>query len=719
MFARSFVYVFWAAFHLLLSKQPVQAQANDTSWHRYVRAPATTIVTPKAVLSEYTLGEIVNPSGLITAENATVLLRKDNSTQKPSQVIDFGQNVVGLLSINFAGSVNGSEGFPGLKLYFSETLEFLTNRSDFTRSDNAGQGVGDPRKLVPSKTDQIAVKNAPYTWLNQWGCEFGTKVCADGLHGFRYVKIELDAVPEDAPYTSPDGAVSIISLNLQYSGYLGTPDTYSGWFDSSDTDLAQWWFDSSYTAELCTDVFHDNDTEARGASSESLKGKWVIHDGAKRDRDPYMGDLAVGALTSYLTHDFHEAARNVMEDLVQQQRDDGWIPPASIRKYTLPLFDYPLWWVVCSWDHVLYTGNISYIQSYYPNLLKVLDTYYVNQTNSATSLLVRPSGYGDYAFIPRDGSSTYYNALYVLALNHAADLADFLSNPSDASRWRDRATAVSQAILNILWDPTASAFFDRACTGTGCAAHAQDGNSLAILAGVANATYAQAALDYLANATARPYGHAFYDAGGEALGKGFSDRVYPFISYFEIAARFETGDVAGALAQLRATYGWMGAHEPGVTAWEGIGANGTKYEGGFTSLAHAWSTGITPLLTTYVLGVKPLKPGFKEWVVRPRVGDLTWAGGVVPTLYGPFSVHWEKTGADGTIKLTVGAPAGTNGSIALPDDGNAGKDARLMLADGTVVDSGIRGDGSIEFAVEGGKEYTASYMGTDNTAQVL
>lgn len=53
-------------------------------------------------------------------------------------------------------------------------------------------------------------------------------------------------------------------------------------------------------------------------------------DGAKRDRDPYVGDLAVASLTSYLSHDFAEASRTVLEDLANHQRDDGWIPPASM-----------------------------------------------------------------------------------------------------------------------------------------------------------------------------------------------------------------------------------------------------------------------------------------------------------------------------------------------------------------------------------------------------
>ncbi|KAI0841451.1 glycoside hydrolase family 78 protein [Hypoxylon sp. FL0890] len=696
-FSRLLAWLHGAVLCQLISTQYMNTQEEDTNWYQYIRAPPSNIVKPKAILNDYTSGDVTNPEGLVTDGGVTTLSRKGNATEVPTVVLDFGQNIVGLLEIDFASSTNASDGFPGLRLCFSESLEFLTNRSDFTRSDNAGQGDGNPPKIVSSGTDQVAVKNEPFIWLDQWGCEFGSQVCSDGLHGFRYLKIELDALAAD-------------------SGYLGTPDSYTGWFECSDDDLTQWWYDGAYTTEMCTDIFQDNDTEPRGASSPSLLGKWVILDGAKRDRDPYMGDLAVAALTSYLSHDIHEAARNVMEDLAQHQRDDGWIPPASINNYALPLFDYPLWWVVCSWDHVMYTGNLSYIESYYPTLVKVLDTYYTAHTDPTTSLLVRQSGYGDYAFLPRDGSATYYSALYVLALTRAADLASFLSQQVDEARWRDRAANVSAAILTKLWDAEAGAFYDRKCSGSGCSAHAQDGNSIAILAGITSAStnsttsssnntsdyYAYSALAYLENATAQPYGHAFYDAGGEELGQGFSERVYPFISYFEIAARFESGLADSAITQLRATYGHMAAGDPGVTMWEGVGANGIR-----RSLAHGWSTGVTPLLTTYVLGVRPLKPGFKEWTVKPLPSsDLTWAKGVVPTPYGPLRVQWERNQTDGHLKVNVVPPAGTNGTIVVPDD-HTGESPSASSDDGTQL-AGKDVDGALVFKVEGGMGYIVS-----------
>lgn len=424
--------------------------------------------------------------------------------------------------------------------------------------------------------------------------------------------------------------------------------------------------------------------------SDSLVGKLVLHDGAKRDRDPYMGDLAVASLTSYLSHSqsIADATLNVLEDLAAHQRaEDGWIPPASINHYTLPLFDYPLYWVTCSWDYVLYTGNTSYLDAYYGVMVRVLDTYYPLHTDNATQLLVRPPNHGDFAFLDREGIAAYYNALYVLALTKAADLADLLSSNEDATRWRQRAAEVSTSFHTTFWDASAAAYFDQPSDNNNNA-HAQDGNSLAILAGIppststSNNTIANQILTHLTNHHARPYGNALYDNFPSP--SDLADRVYPFTTYFEAGARFQSHDVAGALDLLRRTWGHMAAQDPGTTHWEGIGAQGAKYQGGTTSLSHGWSTGVTPLLTTYVLGVRPVQPGFAVWAVDPVVGeqddnynDITWAQGVVPTPYGPLAVSWEID-ESGRVVVTVDAPEGTRGMVG----GEASRTERVEVQGG-------------------------------------
>lgn len=174
------------------------------------------------------------------------------------------------------------------------------------------------------------MKPKSYTWTNEHGCAYGHQVCADGFHGFRYLKIYLDALQEDTPQTSSYGHVSIDSISLNFTAYLGTPSTFTGWFQSSDEQLNQWWYDGIYTNDLNIDRLEVNTTDPREAASPSLLGKLVLLDGAKRDRDPYAGDIAVSGRTLFLSHNAPDAARNVLADLADHQRADGWIPPASM-----------------------------------------------------------------------------------------------------------------------------------------------------------------------------------------------------------------------------------------------------------------------------------------------------------------------------------------------------------------------------------------------------
>ncbi|KAL2881755.1 hypothetical protein SGCOL_002910 [Colletotrichum sp. CLE4] len=322
---------------------------NEPSWHQYVRASESKTIYPARVIPDLTRGDVANPSGLINGEGGpTVFTRVSAGDEAPSVTVDFGQNTVGIISISSAGSSTTTssaggtagheserkdqDGRPGIRLAFSETLQFLSNVSDFSRSYN-----GD---TITPGSDQIAVNKDVYTWTAKHGCQYPSKgegkgqVCADGLHGFRYVRIYLDALPSDAPHTLPQGKVTISSLSLALSAYHGTPDTFKGWFECSDEDLTRWWFDGVYTNDLCVDTFRGaEDAEPRGAASETLEGKVVLHDAPKRDRDPYVGDLAVAALTGYVSHgvgDLSEASRNVLVDLAVHQRGDGWIPPASM-----------------------------------------------------------------------------------------------------------------------------------------------------------------------------------------------------------------------------------------------------------------------------------------------------------------------------------------------------------------------------------------------------
>lgn len=132
----------WNAFHAA----PYEGQTQLTpvgpdDWQKYVRSPPSPIVYPARIVASYTKGNVTNPEGLLTGKGSTLFTRKapTNATSPdipPTVVLDFGQNIAGYLSVSFGGSYNSTPGRPGIRLAFSETLEYLTDLSDFSRGYN-------------------------------------------------------------------------------------------------------------------------------------------------------------------------------------------------------------------------------------------------------------------------------------------------------------------------------------------------------------------------------------------------------------------------------------------------------------------------------------------------------------------------------------------------------------------------------------------------------
>lgn len=116
-----------------------ETSTNDKSWQKYVRAP-NKIVAPKGVVSGSVTGQVSQPEGLINGGTPTILSRHKSKDEIPSLVVDFGQNIAGYLNLRLKGSTDSTTALPGIRLAFSETLQHLTDRSDFTRSDNAENG---------------------------------------------------------------------------------------------------------------------------------------------------------------------------------------------------------------------------------------------------------------------------------------------------------------------------------------------------------------------------------------------------------------------------------------------------------------------------------------------------------------------------------------------------------------------------------------------------
>jgi hypothetical protein len=86
------------------------------------------------------------------------------------------------------------------------------------------------------------------------------------------------------------------------------------------------------------------------------------------------------------------------------------------------------------------------------------------------------------------------------------------------------------------------------------------------------------------------------------------------------------------------------------------------WDGG--DLSHGWCS--TPLvqMSRCVLGVTPTAPGFKTLAIRPALGDLTWAKGIVPTPHGDVAVSWVLDSDKFHMEVTV--PDGAEADVTVP-----------------------------------------------------
>ena len=456
-----------------------------------------------------------------------------------------------------------------------------------------------------------------------------------------------------------------------FAGYDGSEGLFRNLLvsDASGSTLLQ----STLTDPSILDAFTAN------TNSET-----TLMDGSKRDRLVWSGDLAVSAPTVYYSSGASDAVAGSLRLHGSYQRSSGQVPgnlPPQLRLGLAPgdampdtyyySLSYSIYFVTSLYEYYLYTGDKDLVRWAWPVVQK--DLAYVHNTTNAQHLVVTDAS-NDSDWHPHDqskltGTVTEFNALYYHALRGAARLAEAIGHEDVGAGYQAEAALVKNAINTTLFDAT-TGLYDISDQLRGPVA--QDANAMAVLFGVAPRNQRAAILQRLAAALDTPNGPLAFSPGSTIL----SQIISPFISSFDAWARFENGDAVGALALIRTVWGHMRHGSPYYSGgvWEALAPDGSPATresagGTFASLAHGWASGPTSALSKYVLGVRPIQPGYKTWLIEPQPGDLSWAEGRVPTPYGPIAVRWQKSPRG--LRLELNVPNGTSGSVGLPTSSNA------------------------------------------------
>ena len=518
-----------------------------------------------------------------------------------------------------------------------------------TMVSSAGTGITFSPALAAAHAAGTTVTGIG-TYVNDNGAQINFTVNSaqtytGGLRGgFRFAAIELRSA----------GTVTLSAAGLNFRAYRATPDKYEGWFLSSDEELNRMWYAGAYTAQM--------DMVPVGVAACFTQP--VIFDGAKRDRAIWSGDLMISDPVALLSIGSNAApyVKGSIDAFINLQQASGRMHSAvgfqgcGGFNYAVTYSNYA---AMIAIQYYRYTGDTAYITNLLPNLEAA--TAYAASRLDANGLIVTNDN--DYWQTRQDGQVTEYNLAYYELLRDMTWLESHIGTQEMADQYTADAAALKDAINSTLFN-TSAGLYVRSNIDT--ARFPLDANMNAVRLGVAPADQVQNILDYFKAAWVEHGSQITQPA--PSMTDPFGHTIEPLNNTWEMFARLQSNDAAGALELMRRLWGLQVDPNSGYftnTLWEFVLANGLPSRG-FDSLAHAWGAGPTQVLTEALIGATPIDPGYETFQVKPQPVDIEWAQGQVPTAFGPMTVKWAQDNDTGMFHLEVVAPFGTDGEVWVP-----------------------------------------------------
>ena len=489
----------------------------------------------------------------------------------------------------------------------------------------------------------------PLVYLQHFKARTGRKIDLPHCGGFRYLWL----------YPERPGRVTLRDAWVDYTPYLTTDKDACGYFLSSDDLLNRIWFAGLHTLEMCT-----VDPALGGIHGKQRvgEGDWVLVDGARRDRMIWSADLSPMAVATYVSNNNTRAVKDSLLSLAAYQEKNGYIPacsPGPLAGRIVGGFfgDYVAWWIATLYQYYIHTGDRETVVELFPVMKRAL--HYLHSQCSGGLYRQTPLNMMEWCYsVFRLGKPVYTNVMYYWALNSASFLAHEIEEEDVSIGYVSRAFRLGEAIERELFDEALGVFID---TTTDRGRIPQDGNSLAIVSSlVSEPDVATSILQRFRESLWEEWGSTNVDVPYYRLTPGLqphNKRVIPFMNNYEALARFVSGDYHGAMELVRRCWGTMVQSEPGTTFWELMGRTG-GVGGHLHSLCHGWSSGVVPLLSKFVLGIRPVGVGYGRYMVDPRLMELEWVEGRVPVDGGFVEVRAERN-RKGDVKVNARAPAGT------------------------------------------------------------
>jgi alpha-L-rhamnosidase len=427
-------------------------------------------------------------------------------------------------------------------------------------------------------------------------------------------------------YIVPKG-IKVLDLQFRESGYA---TEFAGSFNSSDPFFNKLWKKAQRTLYL------------------NMRDGYM--DCPERERAQWTGDAVneSGQAFYALSLTSQALSRKWLHELISwQKKDSSLFSPSPAGNWDKELPDQSMASVgyYGLWNYYQNTGDKQTLVDLYDGAKRYVEAWKLNEKGT---IIFRPGGWtwGDWG--ENRDMLLLYNLWYYLGIKGLRSTAAEIGKTADAEHYEQQMNQFKAAFNAQFWN--GSAYRDPQYKG-----QTDDRTqALAVLSGIAVPEKYPALLQILQT----------------------EEHASPYMEKYVFEAMFFMGYEEEALARHKKRFGPMVMNDGFSTLFEvwNVNADGT---GGGT-VNHAWSGGGLTILSQYLSGVSPSKPGYKQFWVKPQPGSISSFQTVVPSVAGKINVSWTNKTEEATLKITV---PGTSEAIAFLPKGNYEK----ILLNGKVV----------------------------------
>ena len=452
--------------------------------------------------------------------------------------------------------------------------------------------------------------------------------------------------------------------------------------------------DPSVVRRICVHYPFDDNASSFDSSDIVLNAVWdlckysikattfcgVYVDG-DRERIPYEGDAHINQLGHYCVDHEYALARYTHEYLIQHP--------------TWPT-EWNLHSVIMAWADYMYTGETISLEAFYNDLcVKTLidlardDGMISTESGLCTkefekrlhlhhSRYIFNHGLKDLVDWPpgsfteggqgeRDGHemlpvNTVVNAFHYRALVLMSRIALVLGHADDHSRFVNQATLVNATINRLLFDHDRGVYID----GEGSHHASLHSNMFMLVFDLVPEDRRQAVVSFVKS-------------------RGMACSMYG--AQFLLEALYRNGEDLYALELMTAQHdrSWWNMIQVGSTitmeAWD------LKYKNNLC-WNHAWGAVPANIIPRFLLGIRPIEPGFGKVLIQPQPGSLRQVSGTIPTIRGPIKISLENDHMH-PFELRIDIPVNMTAKVGLPQ---RDKQSTTLIVDGRKVEGRLENE---------------------------